>query len=163
MPRRPKYTPEMLAEAAKESLSVSELMVRLGLHLSGGGHSHIKRRLAALGIETSHFLGSRSNSGSRHSGGPARKSPDERLVLRDPHQPPERAERLRRALVELGRRYRCEACGVGPDWNGKPLVLQIDHLNGVRHDHTAENLRFLCPNCYSQTKTFGTEIGPISK
>jgi hypothetical protein len=52
MPRRPKYTAEMLEEAARDSLSLSESLVRLGLRLSGGGHSHIKSRLATLGIET---------------------------------------------------------------------------------------------------------------
>jgi hypothetical protein len=80
MPRRPKYTTEMLQAAANQSLSVSELMVRLGLRLSGGGHSHIKRRLAALGIETSHFLGTRTNSGPRHAGGPAKKAPEESMA-----------------------------------------------------------------------------------
>jgi predicted RNA-binding Zn-ribbon protein involved in translation (DUF1610 family) len=149
MPRRPKYTAEMLEEAVRESLSVSELMVRLGLRLSGGGHSHIKRRLAALGVDTSHFLGRRSNSGSRHSGGPAKKAPDEWLVLRAPDQPVVRAEHVRRALQQLGRPYRCEGCGLGPEWNGRPLVLHIDHINGLHHDYTARNLRFLCPNCHS--------------
>jgi len=156
MARRPKYTPEMLAEAARDSLSVSELMVKVGLRLSGGGHSHIKRRLAALGIETSHFLGARKNSGIRHIGGPAKKTPEEWLVLRTPDQPLLRAEHVRRALQEIGRNYVCESCGLGPAWNGQPLVLHIDHINGIRHDYTAGNLRFLCPNCHSQTKTFGT-------
>ena len=139
VPRRPKYTTEMLEEAARECLSISELMVKLGLRLSGGGHSHIKRRLAALGIETSHFLGSRANSGSRHSGGPAKKAPEEWLVLRAPHQPPVRAERIRRALQQLGRPYMCEGCGLGPEWNAKALVLHIDHCNGLHHDYTAAN------------------------
>jgi predicted RNA-binding Zn-ribbon protein involved in translation (DUF1610 family) len=156
MPRRPKYTPEMLEEAAKDSLSISELMVRLGLRLSGGGHSHIKRRLASLGIETSHFLGSRANSGSRHTGGPAKKAPDDWLVLRAAHQPPVRVEHVRRALQQLGRAYVCEGCGLGPKWNGKPLVLHVNHINGLRYDYTAANLRFLCPNCHAQTETFGT-------
>jgi predicted RNA-binding Zn-ribbon protein involved in translation (DUF1610 family) len=156
MPRRPKYTTEMLEQAARESLSISELMVRLGLRLSGGGHSHIKRRLTALGIETSHFLGSRTNSGIRHTGGPAKKAPHEWLVLRSPHQPALRAEHVRRALQQLGRPYRCEGCGLGPEWNGRPLVLHVDHINDLHHDYTAENLRFLCPNCHAQAKTFGT-------
>jgi hypothetical protein len=35
---RPKYTPEMWAEAARDSLSIIELMVKLGLRLSGARH-----------------------------------------------------------------------------------------------------------------------------
>lgn len=48
----------------------------------------------------------------------------------------------------------CQACGLKPEWNGKVLVLQIDHINGVNNDHRLENLRLLCPNCHSQTDTF---------
>jgi hypothetical protein len=45
-------------------------------------------------------------------------------------------------------------CGQGPEWNGKTLVLQLDHENGDCTDNRLENLRFLCPNCHSQTETF---------
>ena len=34
------------------------------------------------------------------------------------------------------------------------LTLQLDHINGINNDNRKENLRFLCPNCHSQTNTF---------
>lgn len=49
--------------------------------------------------------------------------------------------------------YKCSECGI-TDWNGKSLGLQLDHINGINNDHRLENLRFLCPNCHSQTPTF---------
>lgn len=49
---------------------------------------------------------------------------------------------------------RCTECGLS-EWLGKPLVVQIDHINGIRNDHRLENLRMLCPNCHSQTATYG--------
>jgi 5-methylcytosine-specific restriction endonuclease McrA len=45
-------------------------------------------------------------------------------------------------------------CGISDKWNGKKLVLEIDHINGNRGNNTFENLRVLCPNCHSQTGTF---------
>lgn len=46
---------------------------------------------------------------------------------------------------------RCQACGLD-QWQGEPLTIQIDHINGVCDDHRLENLRMLCPNCHSQTE-----------
>jgi len=61
---------------------------------------------------------------------------------------------IKRALLKRGILVnRCDECGIS-EWRGKPLAVQIDHRNGVRDDHRLENLRMLCPNCHSQTKTF---------
>lgn len=61
-----------------------------------------------------------------------------------------KAKLLKHKLLE----NKCSECNIGPEWNGKLLTLQVDHINGCNTDHRIENLRFLCPNCHSQTPTY---------
>ena len=51
--------------------------------------------------------------------------------------------------------YKCAICGISK-WNNKTLSLELDHINGMNNDNRLENLRFLCPNCHSQTTTYGS-------
>jgi predicted RNA-binding Zn-ribbon protein involved in translation (DUF1610 family) len=51
------------------------------------------------------------------------------------------------------RGYKCEECGIS-EWNGKPIILDLDHINGNSNDNGLENVRLLCPNCHSQTDTY---------
>lgn len=49
--------------------------------------------------------------------------------------------------------YKCVECNIS-EWNGKTITLQLDHIDGDSSNHTINNLRFLCPNCHSQTETW---------
>jgi 5-methylcytosine-specific restriction endonuclease McrA len=53
--------------------------------------------------------------------------------------------------------YVCDDCGLTDEWNDKKITLQLDHINGVNDDNRIENLRFLCPNCHSQTHSYAAK------
>ena len=50
---------------------------------------------------------------------------------------------------------KCVECGQENSWNSKPLMLQLDHIDGDSDNSLISNLRLLCPNCHTQTETYG--------
>jgi hypothetical protein len=146
-----KYTPEILEDAARRSHSIAGVMRILGIPPSGGNYMHIKRRMVHFGIDTSHFLGQGHNLGKVPSN---RKCAAELLVALPVGSRRGDAKKLRRALLEVGVPYVCAICGLDGKWNGEPITLHVDHIDGNYLDCRQTNLRFLCPNCHSQTPNF---------
>lgn len=80
---------------------------------------------------------------------------DELLVVGRPTN----RQYLKRRLIVAGLKEElCEGCGIG-EWQGKPLSLHLHHRNGDGSDNRLENLMLLCPNCHSQTDTYGGRNG----
>lgn len=62
---------------------------------------------------------------------------------------------LKRRLVEAGLLSTdCAECGI-TTWRGRALALELHHINGDGKDNRLENLALLCPNCHSQTDSWG--------
>lgn len=158
--RKSKYTREFLEPIVSRSFSFAQVIRELKtIKLTGGSQSYIKDKIVTLGIDTSHFTGQLWSKGQTKETNPSIKKQSASMsysvddVLRDGVMFKGRI--LRSAMLSVGIPYVCSECKIDPMWNGKPLTLHVDHINGNRRDCRIENLRFLCPNCHQQTPTWG--------
>ena len=150
-PEGSRWTREILSEAVAASTNMYGVLRHLGLDAVGGHHSHISRRVREFGIDTSHFGRAASSSGRACP----RRTPEE-LLTALPEGAARRipSERLKRAMPRLGTAEKCALCGTEPLWRGRPLALEVDHINGDWRMNQPDNLRLLCPNCHSTTDTY---------
>ena len=138
------YTNEEIKQIVDQSNSYREVAQKIGYThtCSGDVIKKIRNKIESLGISVSNF-------GRR------------KLVVRTPENVfIENSTASQRTLRDYFLRgnyqeYKCSICGQEPFWNGKPLTLILDHINGVNNDDRIENLRWVCPNCNQQLETTG--------
>ena len=131
----------------KNANTYSDCLRALGLGTKGGSSTDIlKRRITELECDISHFGTSTEKRNYQ-----AKYDLDEILIDNSTYA---NLSCLKNRLIKENRlEYKCSKCGIS-DWQGLPLSLHLDHKNGKNNDHRIENLRFLCPNCHSQTDTY---------
>ena len=150
MGRKRTYTDDQFCDAVRTSLSIAQVMNKLGLKPTGGNYTHFKFTANRLGVNFSHFTGQAHLRGKHHNWSP--KIPlDEIMVENSTYS--NRGD-LKRRMLEVGLlTYECAICNL-VEWRGQSLSLHLDHINGHPTDHRCDNLRLLCPNCHAQTDTY---------
>lgn len=149
-PRKYSVSDEQFRQAVAESLSVRQVLERIGLVPAGGNYQTVHARIRELAIDTGHFTGSAWNQGARYRAISKPKPLVELLVEGVSTQ----TFKLKKRLIKAGLlQAECASCGLS-EWLGQPIPLELDHINGVRTDNRIENLRLLCPNCHALTDTY---------
>lgn len=147
-------TDQQIIATCQISQSRSDVLVHLSLNPNNNGNIRwINLKVKNLRIETDHWLGQGHLKGKSHDWNG--KNLDGILVENSTYS---NGSSLKRRLIKNKLLInKCSACGIEPYWNSRPLTLQIDHINGDYTDNRLENLRILCPNCHSQTETYGSK------
>lgn len=154
MAKKRKWTDEQLIEAVNTSKNYSQVLEKLGLKLCGGTHANIKLNIKRLNLNTEHFSLSGWCTGRHHERLISFvKIPTEKILVKDSQYTS--TYTLKKRLFKEGLlEEKCSCCGLGNEWQGKFISLQLDHKDGDRCNNQLENLRILCPNCHSQTESF---------
>ena len=138
----------LIESAVLSSACFSDVCRTLQISPHGRNFDTIKRWINVHNITTNHFDPNRN----RISRGIERRYSSDVVLCENSivSQKALRATVIRSKVLP----YVCDECHLEDNWNGKPITLQLDHKNGIRNDNRVVNLRWLCPNCHSQTVTY---------
>ncbi len=136
-----KISKEQLETYVNESTNWKELMIKCG-YTNFNNRKTLTKRLELFNISISHFVKKTV----------IKKYSDEEIFCKDSKFSSTLGIK-KRLINKYNIEYKCNKCGI-KEWQGSYLILELDHINGDHFDNRLENLRFLCPNCHSQTDTF---------
>lgn len=140
-----KYTIEQLEDAVLNNRCLTDVLRQLTIDLCQESRDSVMNRIEALSLCMKHWYTEEQHGLYRFCSTYLKKSD----TFID-------SNRLKRKLFsERILKEECSICGLEGVWNGKPLKVQLDHINGDNTDNRIENLRILCLNCHSQTSTHG--------
>jgi Zn finger protein HypA/HybF involved in hydrogenase expression len=134
---------EQIIKTLQESTSYGEFLTNLGYSQSGNAYKFTKKYLDSIGVNYNVF--------TKKTWSNAELSNEEVFKINNPFDNKALKTKILKHKLLV---YECAECNNTGEWNGKILSLHLDHINGDNKDNRLENLRFLCPNCHSQTPTY---------
>lgn len=149
-PSRWKY--DVVSAAVRDATSFTDCLRKMGLTVHGDNAKTLRRYVTSYKIDTSHFSSVTPVKTTTLSDAElfCENSAADRGVVKK--------HIIKRGLIP----YVCRDCGNNGAWNGKPISLHLEHINGTNNDNRLKNLTFLCPNCHSQTPTFAGKNSKLS-
>ena len=146
---KPRYTDAEFTDAVQTSASVRQVLRKLDLVEAGGNYETVRRTMHRLGLTKNHLTG---QAWRKNSTSPV-VAPRPLAVLLQENSSVT-SHKLKNRLFASGLKERvCEMCG-GTEWQGQPIPLELDHINGQHSDNRLENLRVICPNCHALTENY---------
>lgn len=143
------WTDDELINAVSSLKSYRSVLIKLHLVPAGGNYDQVRRRINELAISTEHFTGQGWNAGQKYN----LKStiPVEDLLVQNSFV---QSYKLKHKLYDKGlKQPKCELCGWAQQSKDGRIPVELDHINGNKHDNRIVNLRILCPNCHSLQQT----------
>ena len=140
---------EKAEEICKRVFTVADFCREVGWKPVGNNYRIFYKYVKEYNLDTSHFTGKKTNIGNKNNNGISDKEYFKRSKLI------KGSELLKRLIKNQLKEYKCEnpECGLS-EWHGKPIKLQIHHIDGDHFNNELSNLIILCPNCHSQTENF---------
>lgn len=135
------------------SNSYSEVLLKLGFVITTGGpYRTLMERIKQENISIQKLNSNRKFFYKSNGAFKGQSQPLEEVLIENSNY--SRNHLKKRIIANNILEYKCSLCNLQDIWNGRKISLHLDHINGINNDNRLENLRFLCPNCHSQTDTY---------
>jgi len=131
-----RWTKEMLEPIVASSMSYAECLRKMDRKPVGSNYKNLQKNIKKFGLDTSHMLHQAWNSGREF------KALDELIGT---------TQIKKRIVKEMG--HKCSSCNL-TEWKGKPIPLELEHIDGDNQNNSRENLTLLCCNCHALTPTW---------
>jgi len=143
---------EELQEIINSNNSYVDILKVFGMDgYNGGGYKTLKKRISDENLSIDLLKRNRKKFLSDKG---LSQPIDNSIIFKENSEYTNRTNIKTKLIRDFNFAYECVDCGIGEYYNSKPISLQLDHINGISNDNRIDNLRFLCPNCHSQTETY---------